>query len=270
MLRKLDCENCNVIYLDADQQHRIIIDDSFHEMEQSFDWVIDATGRASYLTTVPGLAKHYSFGLRRMITAEAKLHYSHNENASLIESLDVGWVFFAPIDKNTAILQVMVPTNPDKPGVILPYLLNETTIIKKLFSKIKEDSITVFKAFPKIISPLYGSNWISIGDAAMSFDPLCGDGTGQAIRSVILTAAIINGIASGLSKNECLHHYSMRLANAFFCHLRTCIEYYSAIPSVFWKTEINLMKRDYPYRLNAYVNFLFRLNKFNILQKEVQ
>ena len=36
-----------------------------------------------------------------------------------------------------------------------------------------------------------GPGWLSCGTAALSFDPICGDGTGHAVREGILAAAVI-------------------------------------------------------------------------------
>jgi hypothetical protein len=48
-----------------------------------------------------------------------------------------------------------------------------------------------FPAHPRIVWPLCGPGWLACGTGALSFDPLCGVGSGHAVREAILAAAVL-------------------------------------------------------------------------------
>jgi hypothetical protein len=100
-------------------------------------------------------------------------------------------------------------------------------------------------AFPQIIEPLYGNNWISIGDSSVAFDPISGEGVGNALRGCILATAVLKGIASGMAPDRCLQYYDLRLRRALLQHVTQCISFYSsAFASEKWKEEIGLGARE--------------------------
>jgi flavin-dependent dehydrogenase len=83
-----------------------------------------------------------------------------------------------------------------------------------------------------------GNGWLACGSAAMSFDPLCGEGAGNAAREAILACAALKAIVAGESPEDVLAEYSMRLMLGFLRHLETCREFYRPEPSSeFWRAE---------------------------------
>ena len=70
--------------------------------------------------------------------------------------------------------------------------------------------------------------WLACGTAALAFDPLCGDGTGHAIREAILAAAVLRAIQRGANVDELLNHYQARLVAGFKRHLSVCSEFYGS------------------------------------------
>jgi hypothetical protein len=69
---------------------------------------------------------------------------------------------------------------------------------------------------------------VAAGSLARVYDPLCGDGTGYAVREAILAAAVMDGVERGLPRESCLEHYRSRLTRAFHAHLRACHSFYAA------------------------------------------
>ena len=65
-----------------------------------------------------------------------------------------------------------------------------------------------------MLDPLCDAGWLACGTAAMTFDPLCGDGTGNAVRESILAAAVIRAAAAGESSERLIAHYRCRLLTA--------------------------------------------------------
>jgi flavin-dependent dehydrogenase len=229
-----------------------------------FRWTIDATGRASSLAKAVGSARHYSFGRRSIISTEVEMKNATNKETIWLETIDEGWVFLAPLEGDKGVLQLMLPVNQHQSCYFpLDYIKNTKTIKFQVSHPI--GYVSAFEACPRITEPLCGSNWIAVGDAAASFDPLSGEGIGYAIREAILATAIIKGISSGLSEDGCLRHYSRRLHNTFSNHLKECYSYYSkAFHSKAWNEEIECMS-ELPSSIFSSNNALnYRIHGFDL------
>ena len=73
----------------------------------------------------------------------------------------------------------------------------------------------------------------------MTFDPICGDGTGQGIKSAILAVAAANALDVGHAPDRVTRHVAARHAFAFRTHLTHCVGYYEAITSsACWRGEV--------------------------------
>jgi len=217
---------------------------SIKDCGKSFSWLIDASGRHSDMSNISRTVIRYSFGDRHIISVKCDLTDPSYQNETWIEATNEGWLFVAPLDTSTAILQAMVPFEPNNSATVLKNLLQRTEIINTIVCNIQVSQF-VFKGYPDIINPLCGPRWISIGEAAASFDPLSGNGVGYAVRAAVLAASVIKGISSGLSTIDCLNHYSLRIYSAFLSHLRDCLTYYNSgnfsLPA--WRYEISLMRK---------------------------
>lgn len=92
---------------------------------------------------------------------------------------------------------------------------------------------------PDCVSPTH----IAVGEAAITFDPILGDGVGQAVRTALLARSVMAAIAGGASANDCLAHYRSRLAHAFALHVRNSAAHYGvAWNFAVWREEIGLMR----------------------------
>ncbi len=109
--------------------------------------------------------------------------------ACWIESVDSGWLFLLPRGENEAATLIAVG---DMPGA----LLGQSRVIAGLIG-IVEGPAAEFAAYPRIADPLCGDGWLACGAAAIGFDPLCGEGTGNAARQAYLATAIIAAIRKG-------------------------------------------------------------------------
>jgi len=233
----------------------------FQYILQSFDWVIDATGRNSIVKQI-GFAKNHAIGHRKIISTEVKMHNQSNINTMYIETLHDGWLLLTPIGENKGILQAMIANYKFEPHIVIENMLKRAVIIKSQISH-SIGSVSLFDAFPQITDPLCGFKWISIGDSAISFDPLSGDGIGSALKCALLASGVINGISQGMSKEKCLNHYSTRLRKALVDHLGECLRYYlsSKFTSLAWDEEIRLMIKLLRH-LKTSSDFLYGLNNY--------
>jgi flavin-dependent dehydrogenase len=129
------------------------------------------------------------------------------------------------------------------PGAQLEAMLAETRLIAPLLRETPR-APAVARAAPRLRDELCRPGWIAVGDEALSLDPLCGDGTGYALREAIVAAAVVRRIDDGLPAAEALDHYRTRLQRTLAAHLRGCVAFYRDAPFAgAWETELAAMER---------------------------
>ena len=98
----------------------------------------------------------------------------------------------------------------------------------------------------------------------MSLDPICGDGSGHAVREAILATAVIRGSA----RSGMLEHYQSRLHLAFERHLTLCRNYYlTGNSGPWWDAETSLLDRGLAWtRLHTPPTSQYRLNGIDLEQ----
>jgi flavin-dependent dehydrogenase len=206
-------------------------------------WLVEATGRTGALATAHGLATRYPVGRRRAIGVQARLTAAASRDLSAIETVERGWLFFAPLSSDHALIQAMVPATTHEPEAVLREILHQTRRIACWVGELVT-AARFFNAAPEMLSPLCGDRWIAVGEAAVALDPLCGDGTGYAARSAILAAAVMEAVSSQEPAACCLGHYDQRLSRAFEHHLVECLRFYTVAfdRSREWVEELRSMR----------------------------
>ncbi len=191
------------------------------------DWQILSSGK--------GPRSHvHRFGTRVARASGVRLKAGVPEDACWTESLEAGWLFLVPCGKGRGSL-VSVGGSPAE-------LMEGSRLISDQIEAI-EDSKGEFAAYPRINTPLCEDGWISCGTAAVGFDPICGEGVGNAVREAILASAVIAGTEKGLDPGELLALYSSRLMNGFSRHLKLCLDFYrSACQSDWWQVELSCLE----------------------------
>jgi hypothetical protein len=93
---------------------------------------------------------------------------------------------------------------------------------------------------PRLSWPFCGDGWFACGPAAMTLDPVCGDGAGYAARSAVWLC----GLLTSLPIDEAREEYSSRLARTFRSHLAECHRLYArARFTATWKSELQATLR---------------------------
>jgi flavin-dependent dehydrogenase len=106
-----------------------------------------------------------------------------------------------------------------------------------------------FPSHPRIAWPLCGPGWLACGTGALAFDPLCGDGSGHAVREGILAAAVLRSIYRGGRSEELLSHYRSRLLAGFMRHLATCETFYrTGGCSPWWRQQLEAVRDGLDWR----------------------
>jgi len=181
------------------------------------------------------------------------------ESAALwIESVEAGWLFLLSGGNGTGWLLSV--------GDAAETMLGESRLIAEILSGSGKAS-GKFSAHPRISVPLCGDGWLSCGTAALSFDPICGDGTGYAVREGILAAAVIRAAERGEDRGALRSHYAHRVLAAFRRHLELCREYYrTGGAGPWWREELEALRRGVEW-CNSELegeSFRYRLSGFEL------
>jgi hypothetical protein len=166
-----------------------------------------------------GSSAEHHFGGRMAAATPVKLDPAARADTCWIESLPSGWLFLLPCGAGRGwLLAVGGPARS---------LLAESRLVVAQLGELGRAS-GLFPSHPRITDPLGGLGWLRCGSAALSFDPLCGDGVGHAGREAILGSAVIRSVAERGDVDSLILHYQARLMAGFRRHLGICSEFYRA------------------------------------------
>jgi hypothetical protein len=169
---------------------------------------------------LPAQTVEHRFGSRMASAVAVELNAIAHRDACWIESLEDGWLFL-----NSGWLIAV--------GARAEVLLSKSRLVGEQIVRV-EGAALQFPASPRMTIPLGGEGWISCGSAAMSFDPLCGDGTAHAVREAILASAVIRAADLGEPVVDLMSHYESRLTAGFQRHLKECYKFYSSGGNAAW------------------------------------
>jgi hypothetical protein len=186
----------------------------------------------------------------------------NDPGACSIESLQDGWLFLIPEGERRGRL-LCVGAAPED-------LIRRSRVIAGQVEEVRADGAKdEFAAFPRTISPLCGPQWVACGTAAIAFDPLCGDGTANAIREAILASALIQAISKGGSAPELFRHYDARLTAGFERHLGLCLNFYqSGGDGPWWQQETAALRRGLQWcsqRNESFGEYRYQLKGFDLV-----
>ncbi len=135
-----------------------------------------------------------------------------------IEALDAGWLFLLPGGAASGWLLGF--------GAPLAELLAQSRLVAPVV-ELAAPPVGRIDTAPAMSVPLAGESWLACGSAALRFDPICGDGTAQAVREAVLAAAVVGGIAGGGERDALLLHYRSMLVAGMRRHLELCARFYA-------------------------------------------
>jgi flavin-dependent dehydrogenase len=166
--------------------------------------LVDATGRRAVFAGRLGSQASMADQLIGVVTVS---HGSETERCALIEAVENGWWYSAPLPGDRTVFAYMTDSDLWKSHPDWSDLMKLTHFTLKRAGKVEvPPSIHIVSAASIVHDPVTGPNWIAIGDAALAFDPLSGQGVFKSIDTGIRSSAIIarhlDGDSSVLAEYE--------------------------------------------------------------------
>lgn len=206
------------------------------------DTVIDATGRSAWMAR--------QFGAERQRDDSLMAFYTWlkcegaREKRTLVESSATGWWYTSALPDRTRV--VAFHTDADRVSEIRHsnlgwnQHLNSTVHLRKIIAGAQVlHSIQSAEACGARLDKFAGENWLAVGDAALSFDPLSSQGIFNALYTGLRGAEALDRRLQGDS--AAIGEYTSRLESireAYLAHKKT---YYSAEKrwsnQPFWQTR---------------------------------
>jgi flavin-dependent dehydrogenase len=146
-----------------------------------------------------------------------------------------GWLFLLSLGEGKATL-IAVGDTADR-------LLASSRLVAGRIAQTLQPPSPPVPAYPRLLRSLVEDGTVACGTAAMSFDPLCGEGAGNAVREAFLAAGMIRAALAGADPAALAHHYAGRLTQGFVRHLQICLQFYSTGGSgSFWESQSDSLR----------------------------
>jgi hypothetical protein len=246
-----------VVTSDAELHDRLTSDDGFDDDAEP-DFSIHAAN------PLPSEARPLRFGDRQAYAAQVALVGQENHGSCWVESVAGGWLFLIPDGRGAAWLLAV--------GAPHETLLAESRLVAPRIERL-DGRPGVFDPCPRLATPAHGADWLACGATAIGFDPICGDGTAQAIRQAILASAVVIGIVRGGDRKALLDHYDAALIAAMRRHLALSADFYGAGgDGPWWRGELQHLVDGHRWctqRLEAAGEPAFRLSGFDLVEREL-
>ena len=161
--------------------------------------IIDATGRRSMVARAQGVKREILDQLVAVYSVATSMNGKDQDSRTFIESGPDGWWYTAvmPGGRRTVSFQTDADLLPGQEWRTREWFLGQLRQTRHV-SGILEDHGYEFISPPQLTSAhsgrmerFSGDGWLAVGDAAMSFDPLSGQGILKAMQSGMMAAEVV-------------------------------------------------------------------------------
>ena len=202
-------------------------------IQHTFDFVVDATGRNSWLARRQGIDRLYE-DIQLALVGFLTYRNDNIDSLSLIETTSEGWWYSAQLPNQRLVTNfICQPTKIERQTWQTSNgwhaLLQKTIHTWQRIQKSDAQLITkpqFVAADTSILEKTYGKQWLAVGDAAMTYDPIASHGMMMAMVSGRDAANTISQYLSG--KNDALEIYNTRLWAAFYEYIKLRKTFYRA------------------------------------------
>jgi flavin-dependent dehydrogenase len=228
------------IHKHYDRRFSIILKDQSNEMSNliSADFIVDATGRASWFSRRQGIQKNVFDTLCGYVCFLSSRTEGDSDAMTLIESAPDGWWYSALLPKYTRVVAFFSDSN-----LSVARSAKASAGWKKMMHNTEYIKLNIDKYNYHIVSgPHIGDNWLAVGDAAATYDPISSRGIITAINDGINASDSIVKRLNG--NNQSLEYYNEKMITTFNNYLKKRTYYYKLenrwLESDFWKQNQKL------------------------------
>lgn len=171
-------------------QWQLILQSGQSSQNVSVDFIIDASGRNSWLARQLGIDRLYEAEQLALVSF-LEISPDFQDTRTLVETTDKGWWYTAPIPGNRMTAAFFYsPDDLKLSGQPEPQawenLLEQSRQTRQTIDQAKGQLITqpgIVAAHSSILEELHGPGWVAIGDAALTYDPIASHGITMALAS---------------------------------------------------------------------------------------
>lgn len=187
----------------------------------------------------------------RMTTGQRVMHLWRNVPAepgltgvSEILSGPGFWIYLLPTGSSQMSVQIATPGGPPDIAGLAERLASAPArslggCLARTIEDLTDVPFATASIAPRLGLQMRDAAHLPVGDRALSFDPICGDGTGQGLRTGILGVAALNALVDGHATHDILRHVRSRHLFTFTSHLKHCLRYYRTIAHPeYWSEDI--------------------------------
>lgn len=205
--------------------------------------LVDATGRKALLASQLGSQADVA---DRLIAAVTFCEQSEPAQWALIEAVEAGWWYSAPLPDARMVFAYMTDSDLWSAGAWHELMeLAPLTFERAGRTRIPTPSL-VISAGSLVRRPVVGANWIATGDAALAFDPLAGHGVLKSIETGTRCAAAIAAHFAG--DPTALGDYDGWVQQTYRAYLSERRQFYRAVMrwpnSQFWNCRHSSEERS--------------------------
>lgn len=187
-------------------------------------FVIDATGRSARVAQRHGVTRHRVdrlIGLVRFGTSAAA------ESRTLLEACALGWWYAAALPDDRAVTALFTDADLLPVGAVQrdrwwTRALSRTRLVPEIMATTGASRIYAAAAPTGTLSSYTGRDWLAVGDAARTLDPLSGQGLTMALTSAIRAAETV----LDPRREAALDAFSRQTTEEHRIHLSTRLAYY--------------------------------------------
>ncbi|WP_255069882.1 NAD(P)/FAD-dependent oxidoreductase [Lacihabitans sp. LS3-19] len=207
-------------------------------------FIVDATGRKASVSIKLGHLKQ-TLDTQFALIFKVKLN-EQIEQQIFVEATENGWFYVAPLGNNELnimffTLQNLIPLKKDLPQFLKREL--KSTIHLYKFVMLSGSSLENVKQIPAGTTRLsipFGENWLAVGDAAFSYDPISSYGITSALGSGYYAGNAISDYLLG--NKDGFNAYRYILESAFATYMEKLVQHYDIEKrwpeSLYWKNRI--------------------------------
>lgn len=215
--------------------------DQVHKLHAKF--VVDASGRASFIARKKNIRR---ISYDKLIGIAAFFPSGTNSISKgffLIEAAENGWWYSAELPGLKTAIVYMTDVDLYPNSSMLPAFFWRQQLDKTIYTKQRADPNAmiglphILSVFSSHLESFGGANWLAVGDAAISFDPLASQGICKALDSGINAAEAIHN--KSISNRPIPESFYINIAEDFGKYLSSRSFYYRKEQrwreSVFWQ-----------------------------------